>query len=138
MKHKVGPGSVRGTSRTSAIEATSECVIPPAHRICSRSGDGFAFTAYIERPGNFSTKNRAARAAACGRTSVTGWAGLTLAISMQHVTSRGAVASPSARCCLTNSRDLQGVIPHKVLAEGWTSLRVADERPRGEWREVVK
>src|SRR3546814_5866633 len=92
MKHKVGPGSVRGTSRTSAIEATSECVIPPAHRICSRSGDGFAFTAYIERPGNFSTKNRAARAAACGRTSVTGWAGLPLAISMPHVTSRGAVA----------------------------------------------
>ena len=38
--------------------------MPLSHRICSRSGEGFAFTAYIERPGNFSTKNRAARA--CG------------------------------------------------------------------------
>ena len=65
------------------------------------SGDGFAFTAYIERPGNFSTKNRAARAAACGRTSVTGSTGLPCAMSMAPETELQATvergASPSAR-----------------------------------------
>jgi hypothetical protein len=60
------------TRRTSAIDATSKCVMPFSHRIWIRSGEGFALTAYIDRPWNFSTKNRAARAAAWGRRSVTG------------------------------------------------------------------
>ena len=44
--------------------------MPLAHSTCSRSGDGFAFTAYIDVPGNFSTKNRAARDAAAKLASV--------------------------------------------------------------------
>ena len=71
-------------------------------RIWINSGDGFALTAYIERPWNFSTKNRAARAAACGRMSVTGRAG------------RRAVATPSAVLCFCNSRDLQRVVDTKA------------------------
>jgi hypothetical protein len=38
-------------------------------------GEGFAFTAYIDLPGNFSAKKRAARAAACGRLQITGSSG---------------------------------------------------------------
>ena len=40
-----------------------------------------AFTAYSERPGNLSTKKRAALRAAWGRRSVTGWTGRLLAIA---------------------------------------------------------
>ena len=72
MKHSVARGSSERTSRTSAIEATSKWVIPESHRICSKSGEGFALTAYIDVPGNFSAKKRAARAAACGRLRMTG------------------------------------------------------------------
>src|SRR5690606_37470578 len=75
MKHNVASGSNSRTCRTSAIEATSKWVMPESHRICSRSGEGFAFTAYIDLPGKFSAKKRAARAAACGRLQITGSSG---------------------------------------------------------------
>src|SRR5205085_1828104 len=78
-----------------AIEATSKCVIPDSHRIWRSSGEGFALTAYIDLPGNFSAKKRAARAAACGRLRITGSSGeraLTTALA-------------SGNWC--NSRDLQ-------------------------------
>ena len=71
----VAPGSVRATRRTSAIEATSKWVTPESHSTRSRSDDGFALTAYMVVPGNRSMKKRAARRAACGRTSVTGSTG---------------------------------------------------------------
>src|SRR5262249_61555 len=67
----------------------------------------------------FSTKNRAARRAACGRSKVTGWTGRCLAMAATSRLPDGAAASPSARWGLCNSRDLpRGVQDESGLAVG--------------------
>src|SRR6187402_299571 len=117
MKHSVACGSSERTSRTSAIEATSKWVIPESHRICSSSGEGFALTAYIDLPGNFCAKKRAARAAACGRLQITGSSG-----------ARARTTALASRW-LCNSRDPQTVCLQRLPC-GFGSPHGAAERGR--------
>jgi hypothetical protein len=62
-------------------------VIPASHRIFIRSGDGFAFTAYIERARKLLDEEAGSAARSVRAKSVTGWTGRALAMSAPRRTS---------------------------------------------------